>query len=51
MLLLKLSSDVLWSFERQSITSLTALDLHAVFDTVDHEVLLKTLTDMFGVTA
>ena len=50
MSLLKLSKDVLWSFERQSITSLTALDLSAGFDTVDHEVLLKTLTGKFGVT-
>ena len=50
MLLLKLSNNILWSFERKGITSLTSLDLSAVFDMVDHQVLLKMLTDKFGVT-
>ena len=48
--LLKLSNDTLWSFETKGITSLTALDLSATFDMVDHQVLLKMLTDKFGVT-
>ena len=48
--LLWLSNDILWSFERQSITSLTALDLSMAFNTVGPDVLLKTLTDKFGVT-
>ena len=47
---LKLSNNILWSFERKEITSLTALDLSAAFETVDHQVLLKMLTDKFGVT-
>ena len=42
--LLKLSNDILWSFERKGITSLTALDLSVAFHMVDHQVLLKTLT-------
>ena len=50
MSLLKLSNNILSSFKRKGITSLTALDLSAAFNTVDHQVLLKTLTDKFGVT-
>ena len=45
---LKLSNNILWSLEKKGITSLTALDLSAAFDTVDHQVLLKMLTDKFG---
>ena len=46
--LLKLSNDIIWSFERKGITSLMALDLSAAFDRVDHQ--LKMLMDKFGVT-
>ena len=48
--LLRLSNDILWAFERQHIIALTVLDLSAAFDTVDHYVLLQTLTDKFGIT-
>ena len=41
--LLKLTNDILWSFENQNITSTVILDLSATFDTVDHDVLLTIL--------
>ena len=34
--ILKISNDILWGMEAQSITSLVALDLSAAFDTVNH---------------
>ena len=48
--LLKISNDILWNFECQHITSLTAMDLSAAFDTVHHEVHLQILSNKFGVT-
>ena len=47
--ILQLSNDILWSMERQSITSLVAIDLSAAFDTVDHEILLDILKHKFGI--
>ena len=47
--LLKLSNNILWNFERQRITALTAMDLLAAFNTVDHKVLLTILTNKFGI--
>ena len=37
---LKISNDLLWASETQSIMSLVAIDLSATFDTVDHAILL-----------
>ena len=48
MAILKISNDILWGMEAQSITSLVALDLSAAFDTVDHEVLLSILSIKYG---
>ena len=47
--ILKISNDILWGMEAQSITSLVALDLSAAFDTVDHEILLPILSFKYGI--
>ena len=39
--LIRLTSDILWSMERQHITSLAILGLSAAFDTIDHNILLQ----------
>ena len=46
---LKLSNDILWAMENQCITCLVALDLSAVFDTVDHPTLLSVLKHKFSI--
>ena len=46
---LKISNDILWGMEAQSITSLVALDLSAAFDTVDHDILLSILSSKYGI--
>ena len=46
---LKISNDILWGMESQSITSLVALDLSAAFDTVDHDILLSILSSKYGI--
>ena len=50
MAILGISNDILWAMENQSITSLTAIDLSAAFDTVDHAILLVILSNKFGIT-
>ena len=47
--ILKVSNDILWGMEGQSITSLVALDLSAAFDTVDHDILLSILSNKYGI--
>ena len=39
--LIKLTNGILWNLDNQRVTSLTAIDLSAAFDTVDHSVLFK----------
>ena len=48
--ILGISNDILWAMENQRITSLTAIDLSAAFDTVDHTILLAILSNKFGIT-
>ena len=47
--ILKVSNDILWGMESQSIMSLVALDLSATFDTVDNEILLSILSNKYGI--
>ena len=48
--LLKMTNDILWGMEHQSITAVAILDLSAAFDTVDHELLLDIPSQQFGIT-
>ena len=48
-MILKVSNDILWGIEEQSITSLAALDLSAAIDTVDHDILLSILSNKCGI--
>ena len=41
--LVKMVNDILWGIERQMITALTAIDVSAAFDTINHEFLLEVL--------
>ena len=47
---LRISNDALWAFENKSIMALVVIDLSAAFDTVDHTILLNTLSTKYGVT-
>ena len=46
--LVKIVNDLLCNMEEQKLTALTAIDLSAAFDTVDHEVLIKVLQNSSG---
>ena len=46
---LKVNNDILWAMESQAVTSLDSLDLSAVFDTVDHDILLSVLRNKYGI--
>ena len=47
--ILKVSNDILWGMESQSITALVMLDLSAAFDMVDHDILLSILSNKYGI--
>ena len=47
--LLRMTNDILWHIENKLITAVTLLDLSAVFDTVDHDILLEALHNKFGI--
>ena len=48
--LLKIHNDILSSMDDGRVTALTLLDLSAVFDTMDHTILLRRLGNWFGVS-
>ena len=48
--LLKVQNDLLQAVDQHGAAILVLLDLSAAFDTIDHEMLLTTLHDHFGVT-
>ena len=48
--LVKITNDILWSFEKQHASTLIMMDLSAAFDTVDHQILLDVLENRFGIT-
>jgi len=45
----KVVSDILMAFDRGDIAALALLDCSAAFDTVDHDILLRKLSQSFGV--
>ena len=47
--LIKLMTDILWAMENQCVMAMCAIDLSAVFDTVDHQVLISVLQHKYGV--
>ena len=48
--LLKVCNDILLALDKGKVTTLTLLDLSAAFDTVDHDILFKTLSTHFGIS-
>ena len=47
--LLKLQNDILTNMDNGNVTALCLLDLSAAFDTIDHEILMETLSNDMGI--
>ena len=47
---LKIASDIFDELNAKKVTVLALLDLSAVFDTVDHSILLQRLNYTYGIT-
>ena len=50
MALVKITNNILWSFEKQNASALIVMDLSATFDMVDHQILLDVLENRYGIT-
>ena len=48
--LLKITNDILWDMEVQQVTAMACIDLSAVFDTLNHTILLEVLHVKLGIT-
>ena len=48
--LVKITNDMLSSFEKQQASGLIVMDLSAAFDTADHQILLDVLENRFAIT-
>ena len=48
--LIKVQNDILSSLDAGSSASLLMLDLSAAFDTVDHDIFLSRLCNVYGIT-
>ena len=46
--LVKLTINILWNFENQQASALIVNELSAVFDTIDHNILIDVLENCFG---
>jgi len=47
--LLRVRNDILSAMDKQQVTLLIMLDLSSAFDTIDHEILFKRLSDRLGI--
>ena len=50
MALVKITNDIMWSFEKQHASTLIVMDFSAAFNMVDHQILLDVLENRFGIT-
>ena len=48
--LIKVPNDILSALDAGSSTTLLMLDLAAAFDTIDHDILLSRLCNVYGIT-
>ena len=47
--IIKLNNDIIGGMDEGKCTILASLDLSAAFDTVDHDILLRRLQNIYGI--